>query len=475
MATERSSAWIRVTSLLVVVFLAGIAAAEGEAERKLEELTALVQGTNTPIGEDAARATAEQKLAWYGLMGTAWRIRDLEADAEKSLESGVREELSKALQALDAKAGSGSSMRAAGQLGGGTVNDELRGLSWYCAKVRQLQTALPARVQGLADNGAQHIAALRAIDAGKTDAAANIRALNERFLEGLKAWRSHPTTQQINADVDAVKTGLSSTVDAVADVTGAAGAARAAATKLRNEANHLASLADSLGERVDGYASRRDQVLRELESLDLEYRADLSRRQSLVQSLNGFHRPKTGSSQWRNILEEASRTRAKNADDADTKISSLASGVVSEAGGCKDQEAIITEFKALLATVETQTQSITQSVTAALVERTATINRMDAEATEIIATERSTAEKTAEWLKRAETRYDDANDTQFYRNPQLYEEIVKRRRVGADAAEAATSMELARQPLIEEAQEVNAQADRTPGALRGTVEFLYRW
>ena len=466
----RRGLWLLAAALIVH---AGFAAGDTAAQQRLDEIWKQAYGdTAGPApGPQTGLPPVLQYLRMYGLLAAAGEISRGVPEAERLLaatETG--EALTQTMAALEAESRRDAVTAAEGGIGGGN-----KGLGWYCNKVKELETALPQRVQALADVSADYVAQLRSIPVGRDDSKAQVEALTTRYQDGIRLWRV--ATQSTEQDIKEVSAGLGKTSITADTFLQLANAAASDARKLKTEAQTLDKVGSRFIPLIDPYLNGRNDLLRELPGLQLEpdYPADLNKRDALIEALQANPPPKTSAAEWKSNVDDTVAARTKAADEALARVAALTASISGEKSACNDKTDMANQFQALLGSTEQQVKSIEQSVSAALNDRLITITNLDKEHADIIATEKKTAEESGAWVKRAEEKYDNPAETKYYRNPQLYQEIVKQRERGAAAAESAGNLELARQGLQVEQQAVQRQATVTSGELSGQASFLYRW
>lgn len=460
----------------VLMFHAGWAVADTAPEQRFDELQKRVGGVGAPAGKDASQASVEQALEWYGLLGVSYKIKELEQKADALLfGSSSRGLLAEKMKHLEGQAKTKGTMAAEGAIGGGNqAPDGNRGLAWYCNKVKELEGLLPQRTQALADNAADYLSQLNSIPAGRDDSAAQAESLTTRFSQGIRDWHVHKDTVAIDKAVREVSAGLGTARDTFGGIDGLANAAADEARKLKAEAREIEKLYDPLTPRVDPYVARRKEVLRELQGLQLEYDTDLQKRADLVKTVQGLHAPKSSTSGWRTILDEAVAQRRKAADEALSRIDALTSSIRKQESACADREDPAAKFQALLKGEQRKIDIINEGVNKAWANRLLKITNLDKEHADLIATEEKTAEDLGKKIVDAEKRYDNPQHAD-YRSQKLYQNIVKARELGAAASNSAVTLKISRQGVQKEQQAAQRQSTVISGELQGAVSWLYRW
>ena len=440
------------------------------AEERLDGLQKRVSGAGgSATAPGAPQPSVEQALEWYGLLGASYRIRELEQKADGLVfGSGVRNALSERMKALEAQSQTQAVTAAEGGIGGGS-----RGLGWYCSKVAELEKALPERLHGFRLIVADYKAELGVIPIGHDDSVAQVKSLGDRFDQGLRDWRQRPETVAMDQDIKDVAAGLKTSRNTYGSFAGTAKAAADEARKLKTEAQELGKLGDQLIPRIDLYVTARNEVLRELQGLQLESAGALPVRDDLVKTVQGLHTPKSSASGWKTIVDDAAAQRSKDADQALARIDALTASISSEAAACADKSDPAGKFQALLQNAEQQAAQMRQEVGDAWAKRLQEIERVDREHAALIAENEQVAEDLGKRIVAAEEKY-DALPQDSPERPR-YENIVKARKIGADAAQAAIELRIERQGLQAEQQEVQRQSTVISGAINGQVTWELQW
>jgi hypothetical protein len=449
----------------ILMVYAASAAAETPGER-LDQLLKRGYGDKKPLPADPS---LEQILEQSGLLGANAQIKQLGTEVQQLVSSNLRTVLDQEMKAVEAQSQTPAVTAAEGGIGGGN-----RGLSWYCNKVKELETALPQRVQGLSDIALNYRQQLRAIPVGKDDSVAQVDSLTERFNQGITDWTNRPETKAIDQAMQDVSAGLGKSSSTFDTFNGLANAAASDARRLKEEAQKLSRLGTRLIPLIDPYLIGRNELLRELPGLQLEDSpADQTKRDKLVKDLQDNPPSPSSASAWRTIIDDAAEERSKAADNALARIQTLTASIRSEAAGCTDTKTAANQFQALVGKTQQQIKQIEEEVIDAWADRSLEVQRVDREHEELIAENEKQAKEIGERIVAAEARY-DAMPQDSPERPKLYENIVKARKIGADAAQAAIDLRVSRQGIQKEQQAAQRQSTVIIGELQGSASILVR-